>query len=174
MTNSSGRRGWAILLALLVLALGLAPASRAELKDPQKLVSFLKIELPGWQVKEGYPKLERITEKGQTYVEAQVIYTSGKSTLTAVIMEGATISEEVDKVRKFPKADNEKEYCRTNTVQGFEAVEIYENGNKTGFLFILVADHCLIPIQGKEVESTKVLKDLVNKINLPQLAALLK
>jgi len=163
---------WAIILAA-VLSVVLGPASHAKLTDPQKLVSFLNIELPGWKVKEGYPKSVRVQEKGQSYVEAQAFFTSGKSTLIAVVMEGE-VSEEVAKVRKFPVANNEKGYCQKTTIQGFEAVEIYEKMKKSAFLFIVLGDNCIIPMEGKEVESTKDLKALANKIDLRRLAALVK
>jgi len=174
MKPSYGRSIGALLLVIAVLSLGLAPASHAKLTDPQKLVSFLKVQLPGWKVKDGYPKFERVKNKGQSYVEAQVIYTSGKSTVTVVIMEGGGIAAEVAKVRKFALADNEKGYCRKTAVQGFEAVELYEKAKKTGYLFIFVAAECLIPMEAKEVGSIKVLKDLANKIDLPGLAAAVK
>lgn len=173
MTTFHRRRSWAILLVLAVLFVGLAPASQAKLKDPQKLISFLNIELPGWNVKEGYPKLEQVKGKGGSFVEAQIIYTSGKSTLTAVIMEGE-VSASIADVKKFPKADNEKGYCRTITIKGFEALEIYEKAKKTNFLFIFVAPNCMIPMEAKEVGSAKVLKDLANKIDLPGLAVAVK
>jgi hypothetical protein len=173
ITTSHGRRSWAFLLALAVLLAGLAPAAHAKLKDPKKLVSFLDIELPGWKVKAGYPKFERVKGKEGAYVEAQVIYTSGKSTVTAVIMEGE-VSTNIADIKKFPKADNEKGYCRTITIKGFEAVELYEKAKKNAFLFIFVGDRCLIPMEAKEVGSTKVLKDLANKIDLPGLAAAVK
>ena len=173
MTTSYRRRGWAILLVLAVLLAGLAPASHAKLKDPQKLVSFINIELPGWKVKEGYPKLERVKGKEGAYVEAQVIYTSGKSTLTAVIMEGE-VSKNVADVKKFPMADNPKGYCRKTAIQGFQAVELYEKAKKSAFLFIFVAPNCMISMEGKEVENAKALRDLANKIDLPGLAAAVK
>jgi len=174
MTTSHGRRGWAIFLALAVLSLGLAPASHAKLKDPKKLVSFLQIELPGWQVKAGYPKFERVKDKaGKSFVEGQVIYTSGQSTITAVIMEGDVAGQIAD-VKKFPMADNPKGYCRKIAIQGFEAVELYEKAKKSAFLFVFVAPNCMIPMEAKLVGSTKVLKDLANKIDLPGLAAAVK
>jgi hypothetical protein len=174
MTTSRRHRGWTILLALAVLLAGLASASQAKLTDPKKLVSFLQIELPGWKVKAGYPKFERVKDKaGNSYVEGQVIYTSEQSTLTAVIMHGE-ISAHIAEVKKFPMADNEKGYVRKATVQGFQAVELFEKAKKSGFLFIFVAPDCMIPMEAKGVESAKVLRDLANKIDLPKLAAAVK
>ena len=173
MEPSYGRSIWALLLVIAVLSLGLAPASHAKLTDPQKLVSFLKVQLPGWKVKDGYPKFERVKNKGQSYVEAQVIYTSGKSTVTVVIMEGGGIAAEVAKVRKFALADNEKGYCRKTAVQGFEAVEMVSKNLKSAFLFILVGDQCLVTMKVTDAEDTKVLKELGNKINLPKFIRLI-
>jgi hypothetical protein len=158
----------------MVLLTGLAPAAHAKLKDPQKLVSFLQIELPGWKVKEGFPKLEKIKGKAGAYVESQVVYTSGKSKVTAVIMEGPGISPEVAEVRKFPLSDDEAGYCRKTTVQGFEAVELYGKTEKKAFLFIFIAPNCMIPMRAEEVGSAKVLRDLANEIDLPGLAAAVK
>ena len=170
------RHFWVYLLVMAGLALGLAPVVHAKVSNPEKLVAFLKIDLPGWQVKAGYPKLARLKDKdkGQPYVEAQVLYTSGKSILTAVIMEGPGVSVQVAEVRKFPMVNNEKGYCRKTAVQGFEAVELYEKAKKTGYFFIFVAAEGLITMEAKEVGSTQVLKDLASKIDLPGLAALVK
>ncbi|MBM4274087.1 MAG: hypothetical protein FJ134_06465 [Deltaproteobacteria bacterium] len=173
MKPFSKRPIWAIILLAAVFSVVMGQVSHAKLTDPEQLVSFLKIELPGWQVEQGYPKLERIKRKGRSYVEAQIIYTSGKSALAAAIMEGE-VSTHIADIKKFPKADNEKGYCRKTTMQGVETVEIYDKRNKNAFLFLIVANNCMIPMEGKEVDSPKPLKDLANKIDLKRLAALVK
>jgi hypothetical protein len=163
---------WVGTLAL-VLFVGLGPASQAGVNEPEELVSFLRIEVPGWQVKEGFPRWERVKGKQGTYLEAQIIYTSGQSTLTAVIMEGK-VDDEIAQVKGFPESNNERGYCRKTTVQGFQAIELYEKAKKTGYLFILVAKNCMIPLEDTQVDSTKPLTDLISRIDLRRLAVLVK
>jgi hypothetical protein len=172
MKALSWRFVWVCILVVF-LYLGLGPASQAEVNDPEQLVSFFRVELPGWQVKEGYPKWERVKGKQGSYLEAQVIYTSGQSTLTAVIMKGE-ITNMIDQIKGFPETTSEKGYCRKTIVQGFQAIEIHEKIKRSGFLFILVAEDCMIPMEGKEVDSTKSLMDLISRIDLQRLAALVK
>lgn len=172
MKALSWRFMWISILTVF-LCVGVEPVSQAEVNDPEQLVSFFRVEFPGWQVKEGYPRWERVKGKEGSYLEAQVIYTSGQSTLTAVIMEGK-ITAMIDQVKGFPVSDNERGYCRKTIVQGFQAIELYEKSKKSGFLFILVAENCMIPIEGKEVDSTKPLLELISKIDLQKLVALVK
>ena len=162
-----------ILLALAILLVGLAPASHAKLNDPQELVPFLKIELPGWKLGEGYPQAKRMQDEGRSFLQAEEVFSSGKSTVTVIIKEGE-IAKEVEMFKAFQENDNEKGYCRRIKVQGFKAVELIIKELKNGFLFILVTDNCGVFIKGTEAENTKVLMNLANKMDLPKLAALVK
>jgi hypothetical protein len=163
---------WVSILTLVLYG-GLSSASQAEINDPEQLVSFFRVELPGWQVKEGYPRWERVKGKQGPYLEAQVLYTSGQSTLTAVIMKGE-ITDMITQVKGFPESNNEKGYCRKTTVQGFQAIELFDKAKRSGYLFILVADDCMIPMEGNGIDSTKPLTDLTIRIDLRKLAVLVK
>ena len=163
----------AVLLALAVLLVGLAPASHAKLNNPQELVPFLKIELPGWKLAEGYPQVKRVQDEGRSFVQAEDVFSSGKSTINVFIKEGE-IAKEVAMFKLFQENENEKGYCRLTTVQGFKAVEQVIKEPKYAFLFILVTENCGVFIKATESENTMVLKGLANKIDLQKLAALVK
>lgn len=162
-----------MLLALAVLWAGLAPAAQAKLDDTKKLIPFLKIELPGWKLAEGYPEVKRVRDEERAFVRADAVFASGKSTITASIQEGE-IAREVGMFRAFQENEDQKGSCRKISVQGFKAVEQVITDAKFAFLFILVAENCLVSMKATESKDTKVLKDLANKIDLSKLAALVK
>lgn len=153
--------------------MGLTPACNFKLNDPQKLIPFLRVELPGWKLAEGYPRANRVQDKGRSFLLAEGLFSSGKSTISVIIRDGE-IAPEVAIFKMLKESDNEKEYCRRIMVQGFTAVEMVMKEQKFAFLFIKVTDHCLITMKASEMADTKVLKDLSNKIDLPRLAGMVK
>ena len=174
MKNLPERRLGVMLLALTFLLAGLAPAVYAKLNDPQELIPFLKVELPGWKLAEGYPQANRLQDKERSFVQAVGVFSSGKSTISAFIKEGE-IAKEVAMFKILKeKNDNEKDNSREISFQGLTAVEMVMKNKKLAFLFILVTDHCLVTMKVTEAEDTKVLKELGNKIDLSKLAALVK
>jgi len=173
MKNPPGRRSGAVLLALAVISVGMAVPSFAKLENPLKLVSFLQIELPGWKLAEGYPQANRVQDKERSFLQADAVFSSGKSTISVFIKEGE-IAREVGMFNAFRENEDEEGYCRKISFQGFKAVDQTIKKAKSAFLFILVAENCLVIMKATEAEDTKVLKDLANKIDLSKLAALVK
>jgi len=161
----------AIFPALAVLLAGLA--CHAKPNDPQKLIPFLQVELPGWKLAAGYPQAKRVQDKERSFPQAEAVFSSGKSTITVLIKEGE-IAPEVGMFKMFKENDNEKGYCRKIMVRGFTAVEMVLKEQKFAFLFILVTDHCLVTMKVTEAADPKILKDLSHKIDLPKLAAMVK
>ncbi len=163
----------ALLLALAVLILGLTPACHSKLNDPQELIPFLKVELPGWKLTAGYPQAKRVQVKERSFLVGESLLSSGKSTISLVIRAGE-ITPEMGMFKAFKECDNEKQVCRNIKVQGFTAVEMVMKDQKIAFLFIRVTDHCLVTMKASEMADTQVLKDLSKKIDLPRLAAMVK
>jgi hypothetical protein len=163
----------AMLLGLVLFLVVQAPACQSQLNDPQELVPFLKVELPGWKLAAGYPQAKRMQDKERSFFQAESILSSGKDTITVLIKAGE-IAPEVGMFRLFREKNDEKEYCQKTRIHGFEAVEMVSKDLKSAFLFILVGDHCLLTMRAIEAKDTKVLKELGQKIDLPKLAALVK
>jgi hypothetical protein len=173
VNNPPARHLGAILLGLVLFLAGLTPACQSKLSNPQELVTFLKVDLPGWKLAEGYPQAKRMEDQERSFLQAEGLFSSGKSTITVIIKEGE-IGKEVAMCKQLKENDNEKDYCRKTRIQGFEAVEMVSQKLKSAFLFILVNNKCLVTMKITDAEDSRVLKELGNKINLPKLAALVK
>ena len=172
--NSPGSLLGVILLGLVLFLAGLTAACQSKLNNPQELVPFLQVELPGWKLVKGYPRSKRMQDKKRSFLQAESLFSSGKSTINVLIKAG-DLAKEVAMCRQF-REDNssQKEYCRKIRIQGFEAVEMVSGKLKSAFLFIPLGDKCLVTMKATNLENTKALKELGNKINLRQLAALAK
>ena len=169
-----GRHLWIIFLGLVLCLAGLLPACRSTLDNPQELIPFLKVELPGWKLAEGYPRAQRIKEKERSFLQAESLLSSGENTISVQIKAGA-IAKEVAMCGQFQEENNNrKDYCRKIRIQGFEAVEMVSEKLKSAFLFILLGKKCLVTMKATEAEDTNALKELGNKIKLRELAALAK
>ena len=174
MKHPPGRHLGAILLGLVLFLVGLTPACQSKISNPQELVPFLKVDLPGWKLAAGYPQAKRMQDQERSFLQAESHFSSGKSTLTVLIREGKIANELAMYKQLLQGKDSEKEHCQKTRIQGFEALEMVSLNLKSAFLFILVGDQCLVTMKVTDAEDTKVLKELGNKINLPKLAALVK
>ena len=174
MKNLPGRHQRVILLGLMLFLVGLVSACQTKLNNPQELVPFLKVELPGWKLAEGYPQAKRMQVKERSFLQAVSLFSSGESTITVLIKEG-DIAQEVAMYQFLKKEDKTaKDPTRITRIQGFEAVEMVSKELKSAFLFILVGKKCLVTMKVTNSGDTKVLKELGKKINLRKLAALVK
>ena len=162
-----------ILLGLVLFLAGLTAACQSKLNNPQELVPFLKVELPGWKLAKGYPQAKRMQDKERSFLQAESLFSSGKSTI-AVLIKAGDIAKEVDMYKLLKEDNSRKDFCRRISIQGFKAVEMVSSKLKSAFLFILVGKHCLVTMRAANAGDTKVLKELGQKIKLRELAALAK
>ncbi|RLA89373.1 MAG: hypothetical protein DRG58_05310 [Deltaproteobacteria bacterium] len=167
-----------LLFLIIVLVWGVdsgwpqaqAPVQPVNFKE---LLPFVKIELPGWElVKE--PEGMTMKHPGMMMSQAGAEYKSGEKSLEINVvdssmtpMAGANFG-----LMKGLEVESTDGTTKNIEVQGFQAIEQYQQNDQEAHLTIMVGNRFIVNLKGEELENTQVLKDAAAKMDLNKLASL--
>ncbi len=162
----------AMLLGLAWIIFGLVGPAGAEVVNFKELLPFVDIKIPGWTM-QGNPCGTTVKQGKEMLSEARASFRAGDQSLEIIIMDflGKTIPFLTG---QHLQMDSSEETVRLTEVQGFKAVATFRHQDRDGELNISVADRFWVKIDGEGIDNLEILTNVVQRMDLKQLAALAK
>jgi hypothetical protein len=145
------------------------PVNPVSFRDLQTLFP----DLDGWE--KGKPTGERMTSPF-AFSTAEVRYTKGESRIELKIIDSGFNQLLLTPYAMFLQAGYEKEtqngYEKSTTVAGQPGWEKWNDSGKDGQVNALVAKRFVMTIEGRNLDSIKVLHEVAGKVDMVKLAAM--
>ena len=130
-------------------------------------------EVAGWKMDE--PRTERMTSP-IAYSEAETQYSQGEVEIDVKVVDTGYAQMLVAPWAMFLASGYSREssdgYEKSVTVAGQPGFERWNKNRKRGELNLFVGKRFLVSLEGDELADTKILHDLVSKMDLAKIAAL--
>lgn len=145
------------------------PVNPVSFRDLQTVLP----DLPGWE--KGKPTGERMTSP-VNFAEAGVTYTKGEAQIQEKIVDSALNQLLVAPFAMFLTAGYEREtdsgYEKSVKVGDYPGWEKWNQEGKDGELNVVVNKRFIVQIEGRGIEDTKILHDVMQRTDLKKLASL--
>jgi hypothetical protein len=163
---------------LAALGKGIEEMAKSADTKPVEPVNFHELQaafpdLPGWT--KSKPTGEKMSSP-VSFSQAEVKYTKGPSTIEVKIVDSGFNQIMMAPFAMFLTAGYEKEtengYEKSVRIGEYPGLEKWDSASKDGELTAVVGKRFLIEIEGRQLDDPAVLRDVAQKTNMGQLAAI--